>query len=651
MSRRHNTQTDPSLIQVSRPTRQPLQDVLTAWDALEHPVSNDNNLHDFLEQHFQPAGAELIPLPDDAAADLTANATFLSKMNNTINAEFVASVVDIWANLTRTFNASSVCATCESSLIPPRRPFVVAGGRFREPYYWDSYWIIQGLLRTGGGYVGISRNQIENFLDNVDDFGFVPNGARRYYLNRSQPPLLAQMVRIYVEHTGDTSILERALPLLIKEQEFFETNRTVDVTVDNQTYTLNRSVYPRIRARNSQHTGNNSPLVHRYNVDNNQPRPESYYEDYQQANNATFIAADGTPHPAAHNLTQAERDTLYQNLASGAESGWDYSSRFLSRPLDAVVDTTTFPLRSLNIINIIPVDLNAILYWNEHTIAALLTTTNRTPEAQTWHDRAARRARAMHAVLWDERLATYQDYNLTSRARQSLTARDADALPFETDIPGAEPQDYQLAFSVAQLTPFLTGAASPHIRDDPSAVRRAFARVERYLDARAGGIAPTNFRSGQQWDQPSVWPPHMQMLIEALLLRSEEPEPELVQSGTTTGSRRDEADRAWARGLALRLAQRYLDSTYCTWRATGGSTPSSPKLASVVNTTADRGGIMFEKYSDASLGRAGGGGEYEVVTGFGWTNGVLIWVADTFGPLLQSPPCLGVDYVFPEDES
>lgn len=48
---------------------------------------------------------------------------------------------------------------------------------------------------------------------------------------------------------------------------------------------------------------------------------------------------------------------------------------------------------------------------------------------------------------------------------------------------------------------------------------------------------------------------------------------------------------------------------------------------------------MFEKYSDQSLNEAGSGGEYEVVVGFGWSNGVLIWVADTFRDGLQTPAC------------
>jgi len=68
---------------------------------------------------------------------------------------------------------------------------------------------------------------IENFLDFVDTYGFVPNGARAYYLNRSQPPLLTLMVKIYVEYTNDTSLLDRSLPLLEKELQFWTQNVTV----------------------------------------------------------------------------------------------------------------------------------------------------------------------------------------------------------------------------------------------------------------------------------------------------------------------------------------------------------------------------------------------------------------------------------------
>lgn len=214
-----------------------MEDVLSAYDQLQKPLQNDSQLLNFLSEYFTPAGSELIAVPSE---DLTTNATFLEGMSNAINREFVQQIVDRWPELTRAYNTTTVCESCQSSFIPVQRPFVIAGGRFREPYYWDSYWIILGLLRSGGSFIEISRNQIENFLDNVEAFGFVPNGARRYYLNRSQPPVLAQMVRVYVEHTGDNSILERALPLMIREHDFFEQNRSASVTVGDQTYTLQR---------------------------------------------------------------------------------------------------------------------------------------------------------------------------------------------------------------------------------------------------------------------------------------------------------------------------------------------------------------------------------------------------------------------------
>lgn len=76
-------------------------------------------------------------------------------------------------------------------------PVIVPGDRFREVYYWDSYWIIRGLLRSG--LPGTAEGMVRNFLGAVRRFGFVPNGGRSYYLNRSQPPLLSQMVKEVAE--------------------------------------------------------------------------------------------------------------------------------------------------------------------------------------------------------------------------------------------------------------------------------------------------------------------------------------------------------------------------------------------------------------------------------------------------------------------
>lgn len=60
-------------------------------------------------------------------------------------------------------------------------------------------------------------------------------------------------------------------------------------------------------------------------------------------------------------LNDSEKADLYSQLASGAESGWDYSSRFIREPLAGGSNNTNPALRTLNIKNHIPVDLNSIL--------------------------------------------------------------------------------------------------------------------------------------------------------------------------------------------------------------------------------------------------------------------------------------------------
>jgi alpha,alpha-trehalase len=99
---------------------------------------------------------------------------------------------------------------------------VVPGGRFRESYYWDSYWIIRGLLvcnmtttawcvchfivrcyctLTFAVFI-IFRSVISNLLEDVTNFGYVPNGGRVYYLDRSQPPYLTLMIAEYLDTVG-----------------------------------------------------------------------------------------------------------------------------------------------------------------------------------------------------------------------------------------------------------------------------------------------------------------------------------------------------------------------------------------------------------------------------------------------------------------
>ena len=61
------------------------------------------------------------------------------------------------------------------------------------------------------------------------------------------------------------------------------------------------------------HNGKIHRMV-RYNCENDGPRPESYFEDYELVQ--------------MHTSNENEKERLYWELKTGAETGWDYSSRY-----------------------------------------------------------------------------------------------------------------------------------------------------------------------------------------------------------------------------------------------------------------------------------------------------------------------------------
>ena len=114
---------------------------------------------------------------------------FLERLENPHTQEWGLDLHRRWKSLSRKFNHAHLCKTCYSSISLPY-PFVVPGGRFREPYYWDSFWIVRGLLISG--MPKSAKMMLENLAYLAETYGFVPNGARIYYLNRSQPPFLVR---------------------------------------------------------------------------------------------------------------------------------------------------------------------------------------------------------------------------------------------------------------------------------------------------------------------------------------------------------------------------------------------------------------------------------------------------------------------------
>jgi alpha,alpha-trehalase len=309
-----------------------------------------------------------------------------------------------------------------SALALPHR-YVVPGGRFREMYYWDSYFTMLGL--EADGEHALTRDMLENFVSLVDRYGHVPNGTRTYYVSRSQPPVLYLMMGLVRD--VDSATQARWLDALIAEHRFWLEQRSATMP-------------------------DGARLQH-YGDGKSTPRDESYRED----------------------LATGQGDArVYNDLRAGAESGWDYSSRWFadSRTL-ATIDTTT----------IIPVDLNSLLYGMERAIAARCRALSR-PCAERFDAAAAERRRAIERWLWSERDGRYGDYDLTTRRlREGVTA--------------------------ATVYPLFAGAAS---RERGT---RVAATVERDLLA-ANGLRTSTVATGQQWDKPNGWAPLQWVAVEGL---------------------------------------------------------------------------------------------------------------------------------------
>ena len=73
------------------------------------------------------------------------------------------------------------------------RTIIIPGGRFRESYYWDTYWIIKGLITCD--MIQTAQHLVVNFILMIESYGMIPNGFRQYFLNRSQPPYFALMIK------------------------------------------------------------------------------------------------------------------------------------------------------------------------------------------------------------------------------------------------------------------------------------------------------------------------------------------------------------------------------------------------------------------------------------------------------------------------
>ncbi len=433
----------------------------------------------FVEAHFTlPSEVSAVPSPPDRIS-------------------IVAHIDGLWDALTR----SSTTAPPYSSVLALPFPYVVPGGRFRELYYWDSYFTMLGLAQSGRR--DLAESMVRDFAYLIDTYGHVPNGARTYYLSRSQPPFFFAMVAL-TSPNDPAAAFAQYLPQLRREYEFWMEGA--------------RALRPHASRRHVVAMPDGS-VLNRFWDDRDTPRDESYREDTELARTG------GRPAPQ-----------LFRDIRAAAESGWDFGSRwFADGRTRATMDTT----------DIVPVDLNSLLFGLENAIHAGCARRADRACALEFERRAAARRRSIDRYLWDARSGAYLDYRRSRSARMPLV-------------------------SAATLYPLFVSLASK-----PQAAAVANITARELL--KAGGIVPTTLETGQQWDAPNGWAPLQWIAISGL--------------------------RGYgATSLAATIA--------CRWMAD-------------VNEVYGQSGKLVEKYNVVTTGRSGGGGEYPLQDGFGWTNGVM----------------------------
>lgn len=393
------------------------------------------------------------------------------------------------------------------SLIAVPYSYIVPGGRFSEQFYWDSYFIMLGLAADGRW--GMIKNMMSNYTFMIRKFGFIPTANRTYFLSRSQPPFFSHMVKLLASHQNRKLTLLEYLPYMLAEYRYWTKGKRL-LEKDDDVVAKKRVV--RLP---------NGAIVGRYYDDKTTPRPESLREDVETVDKSGDLS---------------DIEKMYLDLRAGAESGWDFSSRWFRDPQDIGTIHTT---------DIVPVDLNCLLYHLEMTIAETYQLLFQPLLARKFQRSADRRMGAIVKYMWDEQQQFFCDYDFREGKSTGV-------------------------LTLAGVFPLYAKVATP------TQARSVAKRLEKDF-LQPGGLLTTLADTGQQWDAPNGWAPLQWIAIQGLR--------EYGYHGLA-----DKIKKAWVKTC--------LD-------------------------TYTREGKMVEKYNVREPNKLGGGGEYVLQDGFGWTNGVL----------------------------
>jgi alpha,alpha-trehalase len=392
-----------------------LEEIRSKYD--QQQKQKDFSLEKFVLEHFD------LPVPHST--------NFHSDTSKTVE----ENIETLWNVLTRQPDHEA------GTLIPLPYPYVVPGGRFGEVYYWDSYFTMLGLKASGKNEM--LENMVKNFSYLVDTLGYIPNGNRNYFIGRSQPPFYSLMVKLLASVKGK-DVLGSCLSQLEKEYRFWMKGNE---NLNTGTTALNHVV----RMPGGE-------TLNRYWDENDTPRPEAYRQDVELAQQLP-----------------GEPKKICRHLRAGAESGWDFSSRWFK-------EKNKF--ESIHTTDIVPVDLNCLLVHLEQTIAEAYRLKDNPGAAQHYALLAEKRKQAIQQYCWDNEQGFYVDYDFIEKKQKKL-------------------------LTLAGLFPlYLTIATEEQAKRVAENIKIKFLRP--------GGVVTTLETTGQQWDAPNGWAPLQWITIRGL---------------------------------------------------------------------------------------------------------------------------------------
>jgi alpha,alpha-trehalase len=262
------------------------------------------------------------------------------------------------------------------------RPYVVPGGRFNEMYGWDSFFIQMGLLRDG--FEALAKDLADNFLYEIHRYGKILNANRTYYLQRSQPPLLTQMILAIFHRSGDTQWLEQSLEAIDSYYRYWTTEPHLTPETGLSRY-FDLGEGPASEVVSSE-------------IDADGRTDYELVKDYFRTHQISDYDVRQFYDAPTGELTAL----FYKGDRSMRESGFDPSNRF--GPFSA------------DIIHYNPVCLNSLLYRMEIETGEILDILGRHEQARVWQVRALDRAARMNELLWDQGHGLYLDYHFVNRS-------------------------------------------------------------------------------------------------------------------------------------------------------------------------------------------------------------------------------------------